>query len=59
MEVALFEARSIQLISQNFKLRIILIFSSCLELGRPMSRFRLGFFIEKLADILSINASLI
>jgi len=52
-EVALFEASLIQFKSQNFYLRIFLILSSCLCLGRPVGLFRLGLFIEMLKDVLS------
>jgi hypothetical protein len=52
-EVALSEASSIQLTSQNVNLRIILILSSCLRLGHPISLLGLGIFTEMLTDILS------
>jgi len=54
-EVALSEASSIQFTSQTVSLRLILILSSCLRLGRPIVLLRLGLFIEMLTDILSYS----
>ena len=50
-EVALSEASLIQFTSENVSLRIWLIVSSRLRLGRPIGLFRLGLFIEMLTDI--------